>query len=106
MEENIFTFNQFGLEDNANNALFQIEVTGKKIVSSLTHGLETVFGVARARIRIISPTNVYDDQNNHNVILQVKGLDYKKVKFGKFTYSSDEAFINESKAAGGLIHMP
>ncbi len=105
LEENIFTFNQFGLSDNADSALFQIEVTGKKIVSSLTHGLETVFGVARARISIISPTNVYDDQNNHNVILQVKGLDYKKVKFGKYNYSSDQAFINESKAAGGLIHI-
>ena len=105
LEENLLEFEHFNLESNANAALYQVEITGKKIVSSLTKGLETAFGVARARVRIISPRIVYDDQNNHDVIVQVKGLNYNKISFGKYTYANDQAFINASKANGGLIHI-
>ena len=105
LEENLLEFEHFNLESNANAALYQVEITGKKIVSSLTKGLETAFGVARARVRIISPRIVYDDQNNHDVIVQVKGLNYNKVSFGKYTYANDQAFINASKTNGGLIHI-
>ncbi len=103
LEENLLTFSDFKLEDNAAKALYNVEITGKKIVSSLTHGLETVFGVARARVNIVSPSIVYDDQDNHNVIIQVKGLKYNNVTFGKYTEGS--TLIQNGKPKKGTIHI-
>lgn len=81
------------LEDNA-SALFQsMNVKLKKVVSSLQEGLETAFGTARASVDIISPRIVYDDQDNHDVVIQTTGIEYSKVKFG--TYTTDEALIEE-----------
>lgn len=106
IEESVLTFNKFSLESNANNALYEVEITGKKIVSSLTHGLETLFGVSKARVRIISPRVVYDDQNNHELIIQIKGLKYNKVTFGNFV--GRDAFIDNNKnhtLKNGIVHV-
>lgn len=103
LEENLLTFSDFKLEDNAAKALYNVEITGKKIVSSLTQGLETAFGVARARVNIVSPSIVYDDQDYHNVIIQVKGLDYNNVTFGK--YAEGSTLMQNGNPQKGTIHI-
>ncbi len=57
-----------------------INIAGRKIVSSLQQGLETIFYGVRARIDIISPDVVNDDSTTHEVILQTTGLAYTQVK--------------------------
>ena len=65
---------------NAETVFENINVTGRKIVSSLQQGLETIFYGVRARIDIISNDVVYDDTSSHEVILQTTGLSYNQVK--------------------------
>lgn len=62
-----------------------INVAGRKIVSSLQQGLETMFYGVRARIDIISSDVVYDDTTSHEVILQTTGLAYTNVSTGKYS---------------------
>ncbi len=79
---------KFNLNYNMNSEkLFEnIEVTGKRIVSSLQENFETVFGIGRASVKIISPSHVNDDQTYHDVTLQTTSLEYSKVSIGKFNY--------------------
>ena len=113
--EKTVVFNTFnlGLNNLQTNAdlLFQaMNVNGKKVVSSLQQGLETVFGNARASVDIISPKIVYDDKSNHDVMIQTSGIEYSKVFFGSYTAKygtdqkkADEAFLKAYKdnVAGG-----
>ncbi len=80
------------LSDNAAGLFQTMNVKLKKVVSTMERGLETAFGSTRASVDIISPRIVYDDQNNHDVIIQTKGIEYSKVYFG--TYSSDQAVLD------------
>lgn len=80
------------LSDNAAGLFQTMNVKLKKVVSTMERGLETAFGTTRASVDIISPRIVYDDQNNHDVIIQTKGIEYSKVYFG--TYSSDQAVLD------------
>ena len=68
---------------NTETVFENIQVTGRKIVSTLQDGLETIFYGVRARIDIISSDTVNDDSTTHEVILQTTGLAYDSVK--KFT---------------------
>ncbi len=68
---------------NTETVFENINVTGRKIVSTLQEGLETIFYGVRARIDIISSDTVNDDSTTHEVILQTTGLAYDEVK--KFT---------------------
>ncbi len=72
-----FNMNVQGVLDNLN-------VNGRKVVSSLQDRLETIFYGVRARLDIISGDTVYDDTLTHEVILQTTGLEYDKVTFGKY----------------------
>lgn len=65
---------------NAATVMEGINITGRKIVSSLQEGLETIFYGVRARIDIISSDTVNDDSLTHDVILQTTGLSYNYVK--------------------------
>lgn len=99
------------LQTNADLLFSAINVNGKKVVSSLKQGLETVFGNARASVDIISPKVVYDDKSNHDVMIQTSGIEYSKVlygsysaKYGNVQETADAAFLAAHKAniaAGG-----
>ena len=84
------------LSDNAAGLFEAMNVKLKKVVSTMEKGLETAFGTTRATVDIISPRIVYDDQNNHDVIIQTNGIEYSKVIFG--TYSSDQDVIDKNNA--------
>ncbi len=60
----------------------QINVVGRKVISTFEQGLETVFGQIRPRVEIISASTVYDNFTNHDVIIQTYGLDYETITFG------------------------
>ncbi len=114
--EKTIVFNSFNLglnnlQTNADLLFEAINVNGKKVVSSLQQGLETVFGNARASVDIISPRIVYDDQSNHDVMIQTTGIEYSKVFYGSYSAkygtnqeTADAAFLAAHKsniAAGG-----
>ena len=69
---------------NAQMVLENLNVNGRKVVSSLQDRLETIFYGVRARIDIISGDTVYDDTLTHDVILQTTGLEYTKVTLGNY----------------------
>ena len=71
------------LTDNAMAIFDSINVRGRKVVSSMQDGFETVFGQVRAKVEIVSPKTVYDDQTNHTIVLQTSGIDFSRVTFGK-----------------------
>ncbi len=108
---NTFSLGLNNLQTNADLLFQAINVNGKKVVSSLQKGLETVFGNARASVDIISPKVVYDDQSSHDVMIQTTGIEYSKVMFGSYPAkygtnqeTADAAFLAEHKAnisAGG-----
>ena len=77
---------------NATQFFETLRVNGKKVVSSFQRNFETIYSGGRARIDIISPTLVPDDQPYHDVMLQTTGLSYEKVIFGgQLTESQHEA---------------
>ena len=102
-----------GVGSNLQQLFVTLNVGGKKIVSSFQQGLETVFGTTRASVDIVSPDIVYDNQSNHDVVIQTSGLEYSKVIFGKYakygdiaTGVADEKFAEEAKKTeGGLIFI-
>ncbi len=73
------------LEVNSDVAFENINVNGRKVISTFQSGLETVFGQIRARLEIISPSTVYDNKTEHDIVLQTYGLEYKRITFGKFS---------------------
>ena len=98
---------------NAQNVFEAMNVNGRKVVSTLQAGLETMFYGVRARIDIITPDTVYDDTLTHDVVLQTTGIPFTEVK-NRADYSGDidempkdtvliEAFIPDkhTKASNG-----
>ena len=67
----------------------QINVSGRKVISTFREGLETIFGQVRPRVEIVSPSTVYDDTTSHSIIIQTFGLDYNLVTFGAFNKNDD-----------------
>ncbi len=65
---------------NSQNFFTNLNVEGRKVVSSVQQGLETVFNVSKARIQLVSPNLVYDDILEHEVLLQTTGLAISEVK--------------------------
>lgn len=88
------TISNVGFKNNTKTLFASMNVKLKKVVSTIHEDLETAFGTGRASVDIISPSIVYDDQDNHDVVIQTAGIEYSKVKFGKFDYT-DEEFIKE-----------
>lgn len=78
------------LKVNASTLFDQINVSGHKVVSTFAGAFETVFGQVRPRVQIVSGNTVFDDQPNHDITLQTKGMKYQKIEFGKFHYSLDD----------------
>lgn len=66
---------------NAEKVFENMNVNGRKVVSSLQDKLETIFYGVRARIDFLSPDVVYDDTSWHEVVLQTTGLDYDDVLY-------------------------
>ncbi len=66
---------------NAEKVFENMNVNGRKVVSSLQDKLETIFYGVRARIDFLSPDVVYDDKSWHEVVLQTTGLDYDDVLY-------------------------
>lgn len=64
---------------NTEKLFENINVSGRKVVSSLQDKLETIFYGARARVDIVTPKVVYDDTLTHDVIVQTTGIEFKKV---------------------------
>ncbi len=73
------------IKNNADTLFKSMNVKLKKVVSSLQTGLESAFGTSRATVDIISPRIVYDNQDNHNVVIQTTGLEYSQVMFGCYS---------------------
>ena len=96
---------QLNMEVNADTAFNQINVTGRKIISTFQEGLETVFGQIRARIEIVSPSTVYDDATSHDIILQTFGMEYNKITFGEFTYDTTNEAGAANKMPADQIHI-
>lgn len=96
---------QLNMKVNADAVFNNINVTGRKIISTFQDGLETVFGQIRARIEIISPSTVYDDKTNHDVILQTFGMEYSKITFGTFTYDTTNLPGAANKMPADQIHI-
>ncbi len=96
---------QLNMKVNADAAFNQINVTGRKVISTFQEGLETVFGQIRARIEIVSPSTVYDDATSHDVILQTFGMEYSKITFGTFTYDTTNAPGAANKMPADQIHI-
>ncbi len=96
---------QLNMRVNADVLFEQVNVTGRKIISTFQEGLETVFGQVRARVEIISPTTVYDNQDNHTIVLQTFGLDYKRITFGAFKYDTTNNPNANNKMPADQIHI-
>ncbi len=90
------------LGGNAAGLFEAMNVKLKKVVSTMERGLETAFGSTRASVDIISPRIVYDDQNNHDVIIQTNGIEYSKIYFG--AYTSDEDILNKHEAEMNAVN--
>ncbi|MGN0526857.1 MAG: hypothetical protein ACI4IF_05430 [Acutalibacteraceae bacterium] len=88
-----------------------LQVKGKKIVSQFQKGFETLFAQERARVDIISPKTVNDDQPYHEISVQTSGLEYKKVILMSTDINSDETAeknavksqLEGAKDSGGAI---
>lgn len=96
---------QLNMKVNADAAFNQINVTGRKVISTFQEGLETVFGQIRARIEIVSPSTVYDDSTSHEVILQTFGMEYNKITFGAFNYDTTNEPGAANKMPADQIHI-
>ncbi len=88
------------------DALFEsVNATGRKVISTFQEGLETVFGQIRARIEIVSPSTVYDDKTNHDIILQTFGMEYNKITFGVFPFDTTNDPNAQNKMPADQIHI-
>ncbi len=96
---------QLNMAVNADAVFNQINIIGRKIISTYQEGLETVFGQIRARIEIVSPSTVYDDATSHDVILQTFGMTYSKITFGTFTYDTTNEPGAANKMPADQIHI-
>ena len=96
---------QLNLKVNADAVFENMNITGRKIISTFREGLETVFGQVRPRIEIVSPSTVYDDATSHNIILQTFGLEYKKITFGAFNYDTTNNATATNKMPADQIHI-
>lgn len=96
---------QLDMSVNADAVFNQINITGRKVISTFQEGLETVFGQIRARIEIVSPSTVYDDATSHDVILQTFGMEYNKITFGEFTYDTTNEPGATNKMPAEQIHI-
>lgn len=109
--EKTVSIGNINLKNNADTLFEAINVSGRKVVSSLRQGLETIFSGSFASVDIISSKVVNDDQDNHDVMIQTSGLEYSKVLFGSFSgkygtnqETADEKFVAANQAeidAGG-----
>ena len=70
------SINITNIKVNVQNLFESMNVAGRKIVSDLQGGLETVFHGVRARVDVLSPDVVYDDTSWHEVVIQTTGLDW------------------------------
>ncbi len=68
------------LDLNGSALMEQLSVTGRRIVSSMNVGLETIFYGSRVRVDIVSPKVVYDNKTSHEVTLQITGIPINKDK--------------------------
>ncbi len=68
------------LKLNGGNLMEQLSITGRRVVSSLNVGLETIFYGSKVRVDIVSPKLVYDNQPSHDVTLQITGIPVNKDK--------------------------
>lgn len=96
---------QLDLKVNADAVFENMNISGRKIISTFREGLETVFGQVRPRIEIVSPSTVYDDATSHNIILQTFGLEYKKITFGAFNYDTTNNAAASNKMPADQIHI-
>lgn len=62
---------------NSEKLFEKLNVSGRRIVSTVQGGLETVFHGVRARVDILTPKVVYDDTSHHKLIIQTTGLDWQ-----------------------------
>ena len=86
-------------------ALFEnINVVGRKIVSTMQQSMETVFGQIRPTLKLISPAHVNDDSTSHEILIQTKGLEFQKIASGKFPYEIDED-TGKSDLPADTIHI-
>ncbi len=90
---------------NADALFEQVNVSGRKIISTFREGLETVFGQIRARIEIVSPSTVYDNATNHTIVLQTFGMEYSKITFGAFNYDTTNEPGAANKMPADQIHI-
>ncbi len=87
------------------DALFEnINVKGRKIVSTVQQSFETVFGQVRPSLKLISPSHVNDDSTSHDILIQTKGLEFKNITSGKFPYTIDEK-TGKSELPAENIHI-
>ncbi|MBR0535790.1 MAG: hypothetical protein IIX14_05370 [Clostridia bacterium] len=88
------------------DALFEsVHTSGRKVISTFQEGLETVFGQIRARIEIVSPSTVYDNKTNHDIVLQTFGMEYNKITFGTFPYDTTNEPGAANKMPSDQIHI-
>lgn len=81
-----------------------INVIGRKIVSTAQQSFETVFGQIRPSLKLISPAHVNDDSTSHEILIQTKGLEFNKIASGKFPYTIDSK-TGKSALPAGTIHI-
>ncbi len=86
------------IADNATVLFDNLNVKGRRIVSTYQQDFETAFGMIRPRIEIITPNLVYDDKSNHDITIQTMGLEYKKVSFGNVA-------VTENSLPNDQIHI-
>ena len=87
------------------DVLFEnINVVGRKIVSTMQQSFETVFGQVRPSLKLISPSHVNDDSTSHDILIQTKGLEFNNITCGKFPYTIDRN-TGKSDLPAGNIHV-
>ncbi len=87
------------------DVLFEnINVIGRKVVSTMQQSFETVFGQVRPTLKLISPSHVNDDSTSHEILIQTKGLEFNKITSGKFPHTIDKD-TGKSDLPEGTIHI-
>ncbi len=84
-----FNLSKSDLVVNAEKLFSNINITGRKIISTSKSGLETLFGQVVPRLELISPNVVYDDKTYHDIEIQTFGLKYDRVSAGGNLKESD-----------------
>ena len=98
-----FSFNM-NLKVSADVLFENINVVGRKIVSTVQQSFETIFGQVRPSLKLISPSHVNDDSTSHDILIQTKGLEFKKIASGKFPYVIDKD-TGKSDLPADTIHL-